>query len=185
MEKTPQKLRGIVEANETFVLHSRKGERTLDRKPRRRGGKAASRGLSREQVPVLVATDRGGGNASAVAQGERRCAQGGALLPVVETDIVPVSDANRAYPPCATALGVRHEALNMSVGERVRDAFHIQTVNNRHGRLKGFLRGFRGIATRSLDSYLRRFHFIGLAAPASPRACLTAAMNTAYIRSTN
>ena len=80
---------------------------------------------------------------------------------------------------------MRHEALNTSAGERVRDAFHIQTVNNRHGRLKGFLRGFRGIATKYLDSYLRRFHLVGLAAHASPRACLTAAMNTAYIRFAN
>ena len=49
------KLRGIVEADETFVLSSRKGERNLDRKARRRGGKASKRGLSHEQVPVLVA----------------------------------------------------------------------------------------------------------------------------------
>ena len=73
----------------------------------------------------------------------------------------------------------------MSAGERARDAFHIQTVNNRHSRLKGFLRGFRGIATKYLDSYLRWFHLVGLAAHASPRACLTAALNTAFIRFAN
>jgi len=54
------KLRGIVEADETFVLSTRKGERNLDRKARRRGGKASKRGLSHEQVPVLVAADRSG-----------------------------------------------------------------------------------------------------------------------------
>jgi len=43
------KLRGIVEADETFVLMSRKGERKLDRKARRRGGKASKRGLSDER----------------------------------------------------------------------------------------------------------------------------------------
>ena len=58
--QAPDRLRGIVEADETFVLESRKGERKLDRKPRRRGGKARKRGLSREQVPVLVAADRTG-----------------------------------------------------------------------------------------------------------------------------
>ena len=58
--QAPDRLRGIVEADETFVLESRKGERTLDRKPRRRAGKAHKRGLSREQVPVLVAADRTG-----------------------------------------------------------------------------------------------------------------------------
>ena len=180
-----EEVAGIVEADETFVLHSRKGARKLDRKPRRRGGKATERGLSREQVPVLVAADRGGGNASAALPTVSADALKKALGPVIETDIVPVSDANRAYRPCAAALGVRHEALDMSAGERVRGAFHIQTVNNRHSRLKGFLRGFRGIATKYLDSCLRRFHLIGLAAHASPRACLTAAMNTAYIRFAN
>ena len=60
MRQAPDRLAGIVEADETFVLESRKGERKLDRKPRRRGGKARKRGLSREQVPILVAADRAG-----------------------------------------------------------------------------------------------------------------------------
>ena len=42
-------LKGIVEADETYVLESRKGARGLGRKARRRGGKAKKRGLSREQ----------------------------------------------------------------------------------------------------------------------------------------
>ena len=65
---------GIVEADEAFVLLSDKGSRVWeraekglpaatdppDRKARKRGGKAAKRGLSHEQVPVLVAADRSG-----------------------------------------------------------------------------------------------------------------------------
>src|SRR5512140_83850 len=66
-------LGGIVEADETYVLESRKGSRAWknaavrqpdaeepERKPRKRGGKATRRGLSSEQVPVLVAADRTG-----------------------------------------------------------------------------------------------------------------------------
>ena len=60
------KLCGIVEADGTFFLHSRKGERNLSRKARKRGGKASKRGLSEEQVPVLVAVDRSGTTISAV-----------------------------------------------------------------------------------------------------------------------
>ena len=59
-DHTPSKLTGIVEVDETYVLKSRKGERNLDRKARRRGGKANKRGLSDEQVPILVAVDRNG-----------------------------------------------------------------------------------------------------------------------------
>ena len=49
-----RKLTGIVEADETYVLESRKGARNLERKARRRGGKASKRGLSDEQVPVRL-----------------------------------------------------------------------------------------------------------------------------------
>ena len=68
VRQAPDRLAGIVEADETFVLESRKGERKLDRKPRRRGGKARKRGLSREQVPILVAADRGGETLSHTAR---------------------------------------------------------------------------------------------------------------------
>ena len=37
-----------------------RGDRNLDRKERRRGGKASKRGLSDEQVPILVAVDCSG-----------------------------------------------------------------------------------------------------------------------------
>ena len=48
----PPKLKGIVEADETYVLESRKGDRNLDRKARRKVGKVGKRGLSAEQVPI-------------------------------------------------------------------------------------------------------------------------------------
>ena len=56
----PEALAGIAEADETIFLLSFKGQRTLPRKTRKRGGKATKRGLSHEQVPVMVARDRAG-----------------------------------------------------------------------------------------------------------------------------
>ncbi len=153
---------GIVEADETCVLHSKKGERNLARKARRRGGKASKRGLSDERVPVLVAADRSGTTVSAVLTAVNADTLRSAIEPVVNEDIVPVTDGHRACPPCAAAPGIHHEALNLSGGERVRDAFHIHTVNNRHSRLKDFLRRCRGVATRYLDNYLRWFQRIEL-----------------------
>jgi transposase-like protein len=41
-------LAGLTEADETYLLESQKGSRHLDRPPRRRGGTARRRGLSRE-----------------------------------------------------------------------------------------------------------------------------------------
>ena len=109
--RDPRELAGIVEADETYVLESRKGERNLDRKARRRSGMTVS--------AILPAV-----NADALRD---------VIEPVVDEDIVLDSDGHRAYPPFAAAMGVRHEALNQSGGERVRNAFHIQTVNSRHG----------------------------------------------------
>ncbi len=51
--ETSASLAAIVEADEPCVPESRKGARNLERKARRRGGKASKRGLSDEQVPVL------------------------------------------------------------------------------------------------------------------------------------
>ena len=177
----PRKLTGIVEADETYVLKSRKGQRKLGRKARRRGGKASKRGLSDEQVPVLVAADRSGTTVSAVLPAVNADSLREVIEPVVDEDIVLVSDGHRAYPPCAAAIGVRHEVLNLSSGERVRDAFHIQTVNNRHSQLKDFLRRYRGVATKYLDNYLRWFQRLELES-ASPRACLANAIDRPCIR---
>ena len=179
-----RKLTGIVEADETYVLESRKGARNLERKARRRGGKASKRGLSDEQVPVLVVADRSGATVSAVLPAVNADTLREVIAPVVDEDIVLVTDGHRAYPRCAAAIGAHHEALNLSRSERVRGAFHIQTVNNRHSRLKDFLRRYRGGATRYLDNYLRWFQRLELE-NASPRACLATAIARPCIQFVN
>ena len=98
----------------------RAGRARASRKARRRGGKAKKRGLSREQVPVLMAVDRGGTTFSAVLPRVDAMVLTAALDPVVARDALLVSDGGASYPPCAAALGVSHESLNRSMGERVR-----------------------------------------------------------------
>jgi len=169
------KLRGIVEADETFFLSSRKGERNLDRKARKRGGKASKRGLSEEQVPVLVAADRSGTTISAVLPAVTAAHLQAVLQPLLDPDALLVTDGCTSYPPCAAAMGISHESLNQTAGQRVRGDLHIQTVNSRHERLKTFLRRHRGIATKYLDSYLRWFHLAVIPKHQTPRAILAAA----------
>ena len=185
VRQAPDRLAGIVEADETFVLESRKGQRKLERKPRRRGGKARKRGLSREQVPILVAADRGGETLSHTLPALNADNVKAVLEPVLAPDALLVSDANRCYPPVAAALDIPHESINASAGERVRGAVHIQTVNSRHSQIKDFLRPRRGIATKYLDSYLRWFHLTELGDQPSPRACLEAAMAKSCLRFAN
>ncbi len=56
----PATLHGITEADETYVLESYKGQRNQGRKARKRGGHATERGISDEQICVLVARDSSG-----------------------------------------------------------------------------------------------------------------------------
>ena len=125
-------LRGIVEADETYVLESLKGSRVWQqaeqrqpdaaapkRKPRKRGGKASKRGLSDEQVAILMATDRTGTTVSSVLSAVNANAIETVLSPVLNKDALLVSDGARVYPLCADKLGVSHETLNLSAGERV------------------------------------------------------------------
>jgi hypothetical protein len=72
---------GIVEADETYFLESHKGERELSRASRRRGGVAGQRGLSPEQIPVLIARDRSAATLEAVL----KKATSDALYPVLQS----------------------------------------------------------------------------------------------------
>ena len=63
----PRGLRGIVEADETFILESFKGGRSdLPRKARKRGGTARHPGLHQDNIPILVARDRNGATFDAI-----------------------------------------------------------------------------------------------------------------------
>jgi hypothetical protein len=160
-------LAGIVESDETYLLHSHKGHRNLKkmfgRKSRKRGGKATKRGISNEQVCVLVAQDRQGHVLSQVA-GLGRIASSSidAILGSYASAITSLcTDAEAQYRKFAREAGVEHQELNAKAGLRVkRGIFHIQNVNGHHSRLKGWMRRFNGVATRWLDNYLAWFRFV-------------------------
>ena len=177
----PPKLAGIVEADETYLLESRKGERHLGHKAHRRGGKASERGLSSEQVPVLVSADHSGKTVSAVLPAVNADTLQKVIEPVVDDDIVLIGDGLRANPLCDAAISVRREAINLSGRELVRNAFRIQIVNSRHGLglLRGFLRRNRGLATKYLDKYLRWFQQVELN-NTSPRTCFGSAIEVMH-----
>ena len=182
VRQAPDRLAGIVGADETFVLESRKGDRKLDRKPRRQGPQ--TRPLARAGADPGRRRPCGRDPQPYPARPQRKEREGGAGAGR-RTGCAARLRRHRCYPPVAAALDIPHESINASAGERVRGALHIQTVNSRHSQIKGFLRGFRGIATKYLDSYLRWFHLIELGDQPSPRACLEAAMARPRLRFTN
>jgi transposase-like protein len=149
-------LHGIAEADEMFLLESQKGSRRLTRPARRRGGKAHWRGISHEQVCILVARDRNGrtldfvtGRGPLTKASLHQC-----LRPTLDPDILLVTDANAAYRAFSREAGISHEAVNLRAGVRTRGALHVQNVNAYHSRFRNWLHRFHGVATRYLPNYL-------------------------------
>lgn len=156
-----QSLGGIAEADETYFLRSHKGQREgLNRPPRKRGGRASKRGLSVEQVPVLVVRDRAGGTADFVLPLADKKHVSAVLKPLLAQDAVLCTDGSGSLAAAARDIGIEHHALNFTAGIRVIGPWHIQNVNAYHARLKDWVRRFRGIATRYLDSYLGWFRAV-------------------------
>lgn len=161
-EVKDNRLTGVVEADEAYVLRSFKGQhrRLMEestRPPRRRGGRAAKRGLSHEQVPILVARNRAGQTTDFVlASGNKQ-----GLLAVLPTamaaDAVLCTDGSAMLAAAARDLGLEHHGLNTLRGERIRGAWHIQNVNAYHSRWKAWMARFKGVATSYLPNYLGWF----------------------------
>jgi transposase-like protein len=150
----PAVLSGIVEVDETYRLESQKGSRNLSRPPRQRGV-ASQRGINGEHDCLLIARDRTGQTLDFhIGRGPVSAAQLHVCLdPVLNEDVLLISDAAHAYRCFAREARITHEAVNGAAGERVRGAIHIQNVNAWHSRFKSWLVRFRGVASRYLVNY--------------------------------
>lgn len=155
-------LDGIVETDETFFLFSEKGDKSVAkrRSPRKRGGKATKRGISDEQVPVIVGCDRDGNVVLGVA-GQGRISMADiedVLNQYIGSDITLVSDAHRSFKCYAKAYDLNYVGINISEGRRVlKKKYHIQNVNNFHARLKQWMQRFNGVSTKYLQNYMNWF----------------------------
>jgi hypothetical protein len=122
---------------------------------------AQKRGLSDEQVPVLITRDRAGSTRAAILPDRSAEAIDAVIGDVLPEDAVLCTDTWRAFGVVAKNHGLRHEPINFYKGERVRDrTWHIQNANARHSRLKGWIAGFKGVATKYLPNYLAWHHVI-------------------------
>ena len=174
----PHRLHGIAEADELYLLESQKGARHLTRPARRRGGHAHVRGICSEHVCILVARDRTGQTLDFVT-GKGQLTKGQlhlCLPPVVDQDVLLVTDGHAAYPVFAREAGISHQAVNLRAGSRVRGAVHVQNVNAYHSRFRGWLQRFHGVASRYLPNYLGWRWILDARRIRSPEALLKATL---------
>lgn len=59
-----------------------------------------------------------------------------ALKSALDGDTLMISDSNPTYAAFCADEKISHEAINLSHGQRVHGAYHIQNVNAYHSRLK-------------------------------------------------
>ena len=147
---------GIAEADETFFLESFKGKKQgMPRAPRKRGGKASKRGLSDEQIPVLICRDRTGNTTDFVLEKADKTHISAVLKPLLASDVVLCTDSGKALGAAVRGMGIAHRPINLSAGIRVvAKVYHVQNVNAYDSRLKTWIRRFHGVATHYLPSYL-------------------------------
>jgi hypothetical protein len=127
-------LQGVIESDETYLLESMKGSKHIShREPRKRGGVAPERRISKSQVSILVATDRNG-NIISRKNGYGRTTAfeiENVLGDYIEVSSILCTDTATNYKKFAKMKKLPHETINASKGIYVRKhIYHIQKVNS-------------------------------------------------------
>lgn len=155
-----EEFQGIVESDDLFFAYSEKGNRNLDREPRKRGEKASKAGISNEKVAVIATCDRSGNKDFKVATTGRISKKDldKVLKGRLDKAQVLCSDSHRSYSAFTKSMDITHKKFNASKGQRaVEKVYHVQNVNNLDSRLRKFMESFNGVATKYLQNYLNWF----------------------------
>ena len=153
--------KGITESDDTFFLQSSKGSKLYDRKPRKRGGSANKRGISNEQVAVIVTADRDTELDLTVARLGRikKMDIEKAIGQRISQDTILCSDSHVSYKGFALDNKVEHHAVRADLKQYVKQkVYHVQHVNSIDSRLKKWIEyQFGGVSTKYLQKYLNWF----------------------------
>jgi len=152
--------RFVCESDDIFFLHSEKGNKNLTRKPRYRGSKASTAGITKDHVAVIVTCDRVGSQAMKVSCRGRVSKKDidEALGGKIRKDTVFCTDSHRSYSAFANQEGLEHHKIKVGNKGYTKDqVYHVQTVNSKTSRLKNWIRDFNGVSTKYLQNYLSWF----------------------------
>ncbi len=152
---------GITESDDTFFLISEKGSGNLTRHPRKRGGTAKTRGISNEQVAVLVTADR-------VSEIDMQIARLGRIKKLdienaigsrVSEQTILCTDSHVSFKGFAIDKELEHHAIRADLKQFVKKKiYHVQHVNSIDSRLKRWIENqFGGVSTKYLQKYLNWF----------------------------
>lgn len=162
-EEQMMSLSGIVEADETYVLISSKGNHKNNTnfryangrtKARKRGGENTKRGLSKELACVTCGVSRGSKVYSKVTgQGKVSADEIKDIFTgIIKNESILCTDGATAYQQFAQENNLQLEEL--IGGKEVRGIYHLNTVNSYHSAIKKFIDRYYGVATKYLNNYL-------------------------------
>ncbi len=157
---SPERVAGITESEDIFFLHSEKGNKHLQRKARKRGGKATNAGITDEHVAVIVTADREGHKDRQRAGTGRisKKALDRVLGSTVNEKPILCTDSHRRYTAFSKSRNLDHYKINVSKGQYVKDkVYHVQHVNSDVQRLRQWMERFNGVSTKYLQNYLNLF----------------------------
>ena len=177
-----KKLSGIAEADEMYLLKSMKGQKNLNRKPRKRGGKATKRGISKEQACILIARDRAGHTVSTYMESFDDKSLKHTLKPRLSKGVLLCTDGLNVYKKFTRQANISHQPLNTKAGIRTIDkVLHIQNVNAYDSRFRKWMLRFNGVATKYLQNYIGWFRIIdAISNHIKPKNIIAAAMGKNY-----
>lgn len=161
-------LKGEIQADDTYILESCKGQKDIvtkqNRKPRKRGGTASKAGISDEQVCVMAAIDNQGNTLLKVAGKGRltkemvKSTLGKQIRKQRVNRAILVTDRHVSYQELVRQKNLIHQTIFANYKQFINiDGFNINTVNAFHSRLKRWFTDFNGVATKYLQNYLNYF----------------------------
>ena len=149
---------GITESDETFFLHSSKGIRVENRKPRNRGGVSKQRGINKDHIAVIVTQDRKKHlDLTVVTKGRlKKINIEQAIGSKVTKQTILCTDGHVSYKGFAKDKMLQHHPLRADLKQFIKNGvYHIQHVNSTHNRLKKWIDNtFWGVSTKYLQQYL-------------------------------
>ncbi len=149
---------GIVESDESFFRHSDKGKKSLERIGRKQAGSSSTRGISSDQVAVIVTADRKGAMGLSVATLGRisKADIEHAIGIRIEKDAILCTDGHVNYNGFAKDNQLSLVVMRSNLKQHVKiGIYHIQNVNSLHNRMKKWIDlTFWRVSTKYLQNYL-------------------------------
>ncbi len=156
---------GIIEMDETFLPESFKGNHKksgflMPRKSRKRGKEIKKRGISREQVCIATAIDRGNNIImEMVCKGRIGTSDLDRLFSShLANGATICTDSHKSYISFARKQGAVH--VQIKPGQHKSGIYHLAHINSLHSSFKGWIKPFKGVSTKFLANYIHWFKWL-------------------------